>query len=141
MELKTLHILKVAIVLAAYVCIANCEVHFMKGAPHVKLAHGGLISGTIKFSRDGRPYNSFVGIPYATIPERFHEPVPITQAASTEVFKATEPGPICPQEFFAGKQTTTEDCLNLNVYVPMNTTGPGKKGYPVMVWIHGGGKS
>jgi len=30
----------------------------------------------------------------------------------------------------------SEDCLNLNVWVPLGT--PPKEGWPVMVWIHGG---
>ena len=32
----------------------------------------------------------------------------------------------------------SEDCLHLNVYVPQ-TKEVHKDGFPVMVWIHGGG--
>lgn len=121
--------------------LVSGEVHFKKGAPHVKLANGGLISGIVKFSRDGRPYNTFIGIQYAKVAERFQEPVPLLEPTWEGVLSATKPGPMCAQSGFMDRSVLfgEEDCLNLNVYVPMNNTGTGKKGYPVLFWLHGGG--
>ncbi|CAL8125605.1 unnamed protein product [Orchesella dallaii] len=117
---------------------ASGAIYFKKGAPHVKLANNGLISGDVKFSREGRPYHSFTGIPFAIVPERFEPAKPITKPWEG-LKKAVEPGNICTQKEFDGSGPTlgNEDCLNLNVYVPMNNTG--KRGFPVMAWIHGGG--
>ncbi|HEY9219657.1 MAG TPA: carboxylesterase family protein, partial [Phenylobacterium sp.] len=57
------------------------------------------------------------------------------------VRQATENGPSCPQRMLPGNTpngggangTTSEDCLQLNVFAPLNA-----KKAPVMVWIHGG---
>ncbi len=116
------------------------ELHFKKGSPHVKLAHGGLISGTVKFSREGRPYNSFIGIQYAKVAERFAESVPLLEPTWEGVLSATAPGPMCAQPELGNSSVLLgeENCLNLNVYVPMSQTGSGGKGYPVLFWIHGG---
>ncbi|CAL8125453.1 unnamed protein product [Orchesella dallaii] len=117
---------------------ASGAIYFKKGAPHVKLPNNGLLSGVVKFSREGRPFHSFTGIPYAVVPERFEPAQPITEAWEG-LKRAVEPGSMCTQKEFDGLGATlgNEDCLNLNVYVPMNSTG--KRGFPVMVWIHGGG--
>lgn len=121
------------------VAAASGQVSFKKGAPHVTLANSAVISGSIKASRDGRPYTSFVGIPYATVPERFAASQPIATPAWQGVKSAITPGPMCPQNYGLGpegKFEGEEDCLYLNVHVPMNNTG--KRGYPVLFWVHGG---
>ena len=122
------------------------SVFFKKGSPHVILGNKGVLSGKVLFSRDGRPFSAFNGIPYASIPGRFEEAELITEVNWEGVKSSVKPGPLCTQSPFmsgagAAIQITTfgeEDCLNLNVYVPMNNTGK-KEGYPVMVWVHGGG--
>jgi para-nitrobenzyl esterase len=89
----------------------------------------GLNSGAV---------NTFLGIPYAKA-ERWKAPKPVEHLDG--VFKATKPGPACPQR---GTFTVrlggfipahSEDCLNLAVWRPV---APSAKGYPVVVWIHGG---
>ena len=82
---------------------------------------------------------SYKGIPYAAPPVgeyRWRPPQPVK--AWTEVRDATRQCASCPQRTWPGStETTSEDCLFLNVWAP----GTAKKGsnLPVMVWIHGGG--
>lgn len=80
------------------------------------------------------------GIRYARA-ERFQPPV--AEPAWDGVRDALEEGPICPQPGFGlnflvapkSRPTMSEDCLFLNVTVPLHAEGP----LPVLVWIHGGG--
>ncbi|WP_307847436.1 carboxylesterase/lipase family protein [Streptomyces sp. F63] len=79
----------------------------------------------------------FLGIPYAappTGPLRWRPPQPASPWPGT--LQATEPGPRCPQTRtpLAPPDTSTEDCLFLNVYKPATHAA----NLPVMVWIHGG---
>ncbi|TVX94683.1 carboxylesterase family protein [Paenibacillus agilis] len=85
-------------------------------------------------------YRLFQGIPYAAAPAgelRWQSPQPVK--AWTNLFDATKPGNLCPQEsaIYSGVASLTEDCLNLNVTVPNSLDN--KKLKPVMVWLHGGG--
>jgi len=99
---------------------------------------GGWVEGTIE-----KEIMSFKGIPYAHA-ERWREPE-IVNNWSGVVF-AHEYGPICPQKGditirlgqLLGRYVPepSEDCLNLNVWVPQNNPPP--TGWPVMVYIHGG---
>lgn len=119
--------------------LVSGQIQFVKGSPQVRLANGGLVSGSIQFSREGRPFSSFDGIPYATA-DRFEEAKPLQEPSWEGVLNATNPGPVCPQQAFAGTEFSGEEnCLNLNVHVAMNNSGTGSTGHAVMVWIHGGG--
>lgn len=84
----------------------------------------------------------FKGIPYAKA-KRFHAPVPVD--AWEGVLDTTSYGYVCPL-LDMGKPmgemmvphrywVMDENCQNLNIWTP---DGDGA-GYPVMVWLHGGG--
>ena len=82
----------------------------------------------------------FLGIPYAAPPVgslRWLPPQP--PARFNGVFQATQFGSACtqPNPNAAGSTLGSEDCLTLNIYVP--DIEPPPHGFPVMVWIHGGG--
>jgi para-nitrobenzyl esterase len=83
----------------------------------------------------------FRGIPYAAPPVgklRWHAPQPAT--AWTGVRSATEFGSACPQlhRFNLTDESLDEDCLTLNVSMPVASDPTAGKPRPVLVWIHGG---
>ena len=98
-------------------------------------------NGRLRGRREG-PVLTFRGIPYAQPPLgslRFRSP--LRAKSWTGVRDALEFGPAPIQELALGKsypfgpiETTSEDCLTLNVWAPADATG-----LPVIVWIHGGG--
>lgn len=82
----------------------------------------------------------FLNIPFAAPPTgdlRFAKPKPYGAWSGTR--NGTTPGPACVQlpdsRYTAGGMS--EDCLNLNIYVPYTVASEHKRA--VMVWIHGGG--
>lgn len=97
---------------------------------------------------------NFLGLPYASIPERFRTSKIVKLDELGQHVDARAYGPRCPQpenlnqsrrkHFFAGTTpwpplTTSEfDCLNLNIYSPPDSIGEVGN-LPVVVWIHGGG--
>lgn len=74
---------------------------------------------------------------------RFAPPEPYVPPDNTTV-DATTPGPACPQpvvptpgfDVFSNVTSMSEDCLNLRIARPENTSADAK--LPVMVWIYGG---
>lgn len=84
-------------------------------------------------------YNVFKRIPFAKPPIgdlRFEEPVPFGSWEGT--LDATMFGPSCIQPpSMPSNFTQSEDCLYLNIYVPVGASASNPKS--VMIWIHGGG--
>ena len=80
--------------------------------------------------------NVYWNIPYA-VAERWQPPKQVGNWSGVRA--ETQAGPICPQKSGPNLPQSliqSEDCLNLNVWVPQ---GKRDKPLPVMVWIHGGG--
>ena len=109
----------------------------------------GSIKGKIDIAKpSGKNYASFNSIPYAEPPVgklRFKNPV--EKSPWSNILDATKSPPMCAQLSQKGtpKQLQnpeivlgSEDCLVLNVYVPVNDDQklPEKK-LPVMIYIHG----
>ncbi|XP_011171836.1 uncharacterized protein LOC105204452 [Solenopsis invicta] len=111
-------------------------------APRVKTPLGGL-KGYYKISQNGRKYEAYEGIPYALPPIgklRFKPPRPIP--AWIGELLATKFGSECIQynqvPVTPERVEGAEDCLYLNIYVPVQEKGTNKTPMPVLFWIHGG---
>ncbi|XP_060814384.1 carboxylic ester hydrolase [Bombus pascuorum] len=126
-----------------FVCV--CLVEFIAAnAPVVKIKNGTL-SGLFMTTRKGREFAGFRGIPYALPPVkelRFEPPKPA--AAWDGIRSAKDDANICIQRnifTYDDQIVGEEDCLYLNVYTPKVPTEEDKLkgGYPVMIWLHGGG--
>ncbi|XP_058799315.1 cocaine esterase-like [Phymastichus coffea] len=99
-----------------------------------------------KFDRDARVFGTrdktsgyylFRGIRYAEPPigqRRFRRPIPIFLEGDVNATRWEAP---CLQPTEDGQIVGSEDCLYLNVFTP-NLPDSGD-GYPVIIWIHGGG--
>src|SRR5262249_50237703 len=119
----------VAAVLACGLVMATAS-HAMKPlpSPTVQTA-SGPVTGTVTDT-----ISTFLGIPYAAPPVgalRWKPPQP--RAPWTTPLDATRFGAMCPQG-----TVTSEDCLFLNVWVPTRALQARGRGYPVMIWMHGG---
>jgi carboxylesterase type B len=98
--------------------------------------------------------SNFLGVPYASIPERFRQAALIDPRQRKGFVDATKYGPQCPQpvdvsrslmnHLYTGFEISTsapvsEDaCLVLNIYTPPEALASREK-LPVIVFIHGGG--
>ncbi|KAG5320866.1 EST6 protein, partial [Acromyrmex heyeri] len=137
-KLETMKLL-IAVLCFGFAIHANASV----SAPKVKTPLGGL-KGYYKVSQNGRKYEAYEGIPYALPPIgklRFKPPRPIP--AWIGELSATKFGSACIQydhkpEYPPEKVVGAEDCLYLNVYVPVREKEGSKLPLPVLFWIHGG---
>jgi para-nitrobenzyl esterase len=132
--MKRLIIAAAATVCAAGIFVAAGQWSAMadetsRPSPDVVATSRGPVRGVL-----AGDHRAFWGIPYASA-ARFTAPQPA--AAWTKLRDATTAGPSCAQAQGneVGIPSTTEDCLNLNVFTPAGTAGHH---LPVMVWIHGG---
>ena len=103
----------------------------------------GVITGVLVSDGNGTKMKQWLGVPYGQSTEganRFREPQ--SPEPRSAVLQATEFGDACPQtpaqSPFAIQSSnpgssTSEDCLNLNIYAPDEG-----ENHPVVVWIHGG---
>lgn len=92
----------------------------------------------------GEGVDIFRGVPYAASTagsNRFRPPQPLKPWAGTR--DARQFGPSAPQviearreldAWYSGIESTSEDCLSLNIYTPASRQGLR----PVMLWLHGG---
>ncbi|XP_033753645.1 cholinesterase-like [Pecten maximus] len=96
----------------------------------------GQLQGLVTLANGSTVYQ-FRNIPYAKPPiGELQFAKPVEYGSWTGIRNATAYGPACIQDVPKGKnQSISEDCLSLNVYVPVSTVGRRT----VMVWIHGGG--
>ncbi|KAF9313037.1 hypothetical protein BG003_005676 [Podila horticola] len=113
----------------------------------------GILQGAIDHQRN---IAIFRNVPYAKVPERWRPAVKPDSWAG--VRDATKQGPICPQNpsnYPLAKLSPEEvydiprkphpfgldhdetDCLNLNIFVPLEALKK-RASVPVMVWVHGG---
>ncbi|KAF7550363.1 hypothetical protein G7Z17_g5762 [Cylindrodendrum hubeiense] len=117
--------------------------------PAAALESGPIVGVSVELLDSISPVNRFLGIPYASRPERFSrakKPKPWTKP-----LEATEFGPSCTQlftnnelspgveilqGFFDNGPPESEDCLYMNAFAPTSPQPP--EGRPVVLFIHGG---
>lgn len=114
----------------------------------VSLGDQGRLRGT-RFDNKACRY---AGVAYALPPvgeNRWRKPQPLPSSnAFTDgaggPYDATRFKAICPQKAFhvaeadGGGDGYSEDCLFLNIWTPAGECPKGTKGWPVMLWLHGG---
>uniref|UniRef100_A0A7E4VAI2 Carboxylic ester hydrolase n=1 Tax=Panagrellus redivivus TaxID=6233 RepID=A0A7E4VAI2_PANRE len=113
-----------------------------EGTPTVKVnTKFGSIEGFKVDKKDKFSANIFVGVPYAAPPigeRKLEKPEPVI--AWKDTLKALKwPLPCAPHCSTVTKWIgdVSENCLYLNIFAPSAPPPPG--GYPVAVWLHGGG--
>lgn len=121
---------------------SQCE----SSAPTVNIDAGMVVGTTTTVPGTTATVSEFLGVPFAASPTRFAPP---TRAVPWSTpLQATAYGPACPQQFNYPEELReitmawfntpppsageSEDCLNLNIYVP----GTAGKNKAVMVWIY-----
>lgn len=99
----------------------------------------GVVCGKNEALPNGKPATVFLGVPYAKPPIgewRFRSPEKLLHFDRSEIDCTTE-GDACFQKSpLTRKYVGSENCLNLNIYVPVQEN-PSQK-MAVMVYIHGG---
>ncbi|CAK9806448.1 Juvenile hormone esterase [Anthophora plagiata] len=102
----------------------------------------GPIRGLWNRSTRGRLMIEYLGIPYAEPPVgdlRFRSPQPLKHTWN-DTYAAYSNGNMCIQLGKDGKIHGSEDCLYLNIFVPMISEKPEENSsiLPVVVFLHGG---
>ncbi|BCS30170.1 carboxylesterase/lipase family protein [Aspergillus puulaauensis] len=114
--------------------------------PPVIDTHYGTIHGGLSPFAGGDKAFVYKGIPYAQPPTGANRWTKVGGPSYWGELNATEFGPQCAQSisdagiFSSGKNTTSEDCLTLNIWTPAykNQTALSSKKLPVFFWIYGG---
>ena len=136
------------IVVSAFL-LANCFVDCNSNGDYTKIVSTrmGSFQGSVRkldAFRESKLVERYLGIPYAETPRRFQKAV-LKSPMTTGVYDATYFRPSCSQLDvpLGGIRNPNvygefaEDCLFINIVKPAKSSGD--KGFPVMVWIHGGG--
>jgi cholinesterase len=107
--------------------------------PKVKVkVEQGIVKGFLQKLPDGRNFKIFQNIPYAKQPVnelRFRSPQKLSKFATTEIDCTREGDASFHRSSIWKKYVGSENCLNLNVYVPEVESS---KRLAVMFFIHGG---
>ncbi|KAF9438614.1 hypothetical protein BGZ76_006513 [Entomortierella beljakovae] len=126
----------------------------MSSRPQISIPGFGSVQGIQSETRPS--VAKFLNIPYATVVERWRPAV--RPATWSGVRDCSELGPACPQpsnpnplanltndpdvaELLSKIHYSERDCLNLNVFAPLEHLTKANTLVPVMVWVHGGGFS
>lgn len=103
---------------------------------HIETGLGPVVG----IKKDDAMVSVFYNIPFAKPPLgnlRFAKPVPYGNWTGT--LNAATPGKRCMQVAYFQSFEISEDCLQLNIYVPNSVNISSTVRTPVMVFIHGGG--
>lgn len=123
------------------VSVLALVVNFILADNSIIQTTNGPVKGLSITLRTGKKLVKFLGIPYAKA-GRFESPLNPTSWNTS--LDATKYGKSCPQPpnvppFNIKSEDMSEECLNLNVFVPNTSTFRVKKAsYPVLVMLHGG---
>lgn len=99
----------------------------------------GIVCGCEEKLPNGKTFLRFSGIPYAKPPInelRFRSPQKLITFDQHEIDCTKERDACIHKSTITGKYVGSEDCLNLNVYVPVQGNTTNK--LAVMVYVHGG---
>ncbi|EQB43810.1 carboxylesterase [Colletotrichum gloeosporioides Cg-14] len=140
MQLRTSH------ALTAISALGNLVVQNIYALPSTSVeTQHGVVNGFTDASAPS--VAQFYGIPYAEPPVGDRRWLPALPKDSFGSLDASFRRPSCPQtdppggggawkaEFLIRPNSTSEDCLTLNVWAPVESS----EALPVVVWIHGGG--
>ncbi|KAJ6006883.1 hypothetical protein N7451_004827 [Penicillium sp. IBT 35674x] len=108
--------------------------------------HYGTIHGAVSPFRGGDTAYVYKGIPYAQPPTGANRWTKVSGPSYWGALNATKFGPQCAQTisdagiFSSGKNTTSEDCLYMNIWTPAYKEGTNltSLNLPVLFWIYGG---
>jgi carboxylesterase type B len=117
--------------------VAVATMHLIAQAQVVQIPDGPL-----ECVNTGTLTVACLGIPYGQTGGRWKRPVRPTPWSDPRPAKATGAmclQPLCYDAAGTLKGNCAEECLFLNVWAPRKPPPAGSPGYPVMVWIHGGG--